>query len=78
MPTVILNEHEIAVLNEPIAGQGGFQTLLARFRDEVQPNGELGLSDADVGTIRRYRREYGGRGMAGASRQNLRPHTWTL
>ena len=62
MPTVILNEDEIAALNEPIAGQGGFQTLLGRFRDEVQSNGRLDLSDADVETIRRYRRGYGGGG----------------
>ena len=62
MPTVLLNEDEMATLNERIAGQGGFQTLLARFREEAQPNGELELSDADVDTIRRYRRKYGGGG----------------
>ena len=62
MRTVILNDDEIAALNEPIAGQGGFQTLLLRLRNEVQPTGELQLSDADVDTIRRYRREYGGGG----------------
>ena len=62
MPTVILNDDERTALNEPIAGQGGFQTLLLRFRDEVQSTGELQLSDADVDTIRRYRNEYGGGG----------------
>ena len=59
MPTVILNEAERATLNEPSTGQGGFQGLLARFRRELQPTGELELSDGDVNTIRRYRHEYG-------------------
>ncbi len=59
MRTFVLNEDEIAALNEPIAGQGGFQTLLARLRIELGPTGELELRAEDVETIRRYRREYG-------------------
>ena len=62
MPTVILNDDERIALNEPIAGQGGFQALLLRFQDEVQSTGELQLSDADADTIRRYRNEYGAGG----------------
>ena len=61
MPTVQLNVDERAALNEPNEGQGGFQTLFARLRDAVQPNGELELSDADVAEINRHRL-YGGGG----------------
>ena len=62
MPTLILNDDEIAALNEPIAGQGGFQTLLARLQNELRPTGELELSDEDIETIRYYRCEYGAGG----------------
>jgi len=59
VPTINLNADERAALNEPLAGQGGFQTLLKRLRSAVQPNGELELTDSDVATIRQYRTEYG-------------------
>ena len=62
MPTVILNDDERAALSDPITGLGGFQTLLTRFRNELRPNGELDVSDNDIETIRRYRREYGAGG----------------
>ena len=62
MPTINLNSDETAALNEPLAGQGGFQTLLTRLRDALQPTGELDLTPADVDTIRQYRTDYGGGG----------------
>ena len=62
MPTITLNEDERTALNEPIEGQGGFQTLLTRLQNGLQPTGELELSDEDVDTIRRYRHEYGAGG----------------
>ena len=62
MPTVTLNQDETTALNEPVAGQGGFQTLLARLREELQPTGELDVGDEYVKKIRRYRRKYGGGG----------------
>ena len=62
VPTINLSPEERAALNEPVAGQGGFQTLLARLRDAVQPTGDLELTDGDVDTIRQYRTDYGGGG----------------
>lgn len=62
MPTIMLNADERTALNEPVEGQGGFQTLLTRLQSRLQPTGELELCDEDVETIRRYRREYGGGG----------------
>ncbi|MYN64030.1 MAG: aspartyl-tRNA synthetase [Acidobacteria bacterium] len=62
MPTITLNADERAALNDPLTGQGGFQTLLERLHAAVQPNGELELTDADVATIRQYRTEYGSGG----------------
>ena len=62
MPTINLNPEERAALNEPVAGQGGFQTLLARLRDAAQPTGELQLTAADIDTIRQYRTDYVGGG----------------
>ena len=62
MPTVTLNADERTALNEPLAGQGGFQSLIARLRNNLRATGELELTAADVNTIRRYRTNYGGGG----------------
>ena len=62
MPTVTLNADERTALNEPLAGQGGFQSLIARLRNNLRPTGELELTAADVNTIRGYRTNYGGGG----------------
>ena len=62
VPTITLNADERAALNEPLAGEGGFQPLLRRLRAALQPNGELELTDVDVATIRQYRTEYGAGG----------------
>lgn len=59
MPIITLNQDEVALLNEPITGRGGFQSLLATFRQKVQPGGELELTDEEIAKIRQYRNEYG-------------------
>lgn len=49
-------------LNDPVTGQGGFQTLIRRLRAAVKPEGKLTVSEEDIDLIRRYRNEYGGGG----------------
>lgn len=62
MPTVTLNADERTALNEPLAGQGGFQDFIAKLRNNLRPTGELELTEADVNKIRDYRTKYGGGG----------------
>jgi len=49
--TFELNAAEQAVLNAPIVGQGGFQTLGRRLQGELKPDGSILIVDADLGAI---------------------------
>lgn len=60
MPVFRLNRDEMAELDIRLAGDGGFQTLLRRLQVNLdRETGEITLSDADVGRIKRYIVGYG-------------------
>jgi hypothetical protein len=52
--TLTLLPAEITVLNRPVNGQGGFQTLFRTLQARVQANGTIDLTDAQVGRIVRH------------------------
>ena len=66
MPWVVLNDAEIALLDEQdrsTAKDGGFQNMLVGFQSRLRRGtSELKLSDDDVDRIARYAFEYGNGG----------------
>ncbi len=46
---------EVAAVNIPAVGQGGFQTLIRSLQKQLDPaTGEMDLTDAQVGKLVRY------------------------
>ena len=60
MPQFTLNREEMAQLDVPVAGDGGFQALLRRLQLDLNTEtGEICVSDTDVARISRYCTQYG-------------------
>ena len=60
MPRFTLNEKEMAELDVPVNGTGGFQDLMRRLQLDLNTEtGEIDVSDADVERISRYCTQYG-------------------
>jgi hypothetical protein len=49
-----LEPAELAILNGPWAGGGGFQGLAPKLQIKASPTGDLHLSDEEVGAIVRH------------------------
>ena len=55
MPVLFsLTSSEVAELQRPINGQGGFQTLFRALQARLQANGDIVLTDAQLGAIVRH------------------------
>lgn len=56
MPTTTfnLNPAEQAALNRPLNGQGGFQSFGRSLQRALQPNGQIDLTDAQLGRVIRH------------------------
>jgi hypothetical protein len=52
--TINLESSELAILNGPWAGAGGFQGLAPRLQSKTSPEGELHLGDEEIGAIVRH------------------------
>lgn len=62
--TVWLTKEEIAVLDRPTKGKGGFQGLINGFKDRLdRKTGELHLSADDMKKIKSYASEFGDGGF---------------
>jgi hypothetical protein len=60
---ITLNPQEMAVLQRPVSGQGGYQTLLRGLRRKLdRHSGNLRLSHHDLERIPRYAFDYGNGG----------------
>ena len=60
MPEFILNEEEIAELNKPVRGIGGYEALLRRLHEGLnQETGAIQVSERDTDRIRQYCADYG-------------------
>lgn len=58
-----LNDDEVAALQQPINGQGGFQSLLHRLVSNLDVvTGRLVLTDIDLEQLPRYAFDYGNGG----------------
>jgi hypothetical protein len=54
-----LNADELAELERPVNGSGGFQSLLRRLQSQVnRATSEIRLSDTDIGDIANYAYDY--------------------
>ena len=63
MPTFTLNTTEKAELDTIAVGDGGFQTLIRRLQDSLNPGtGEIHVSTEDVARLRAYCNNYGAGG----------------
>jgi hypothetical protein len=59
MPIFELNKGEVAELDRPVAGVGGFQTFLRRLQKQVNhATGEIKLTDDDLTNIVHYAFDY--------------------
>ncbi len=62
--SVKLTDGEVDELNLPVVGEGGFQSLLLRLQEKLDPTtNELELDDGDLEAIPRYAFDYGGGGF---------------
>lgn len=72
---VTLTAAEAEEISIIVNGSGGLQSLIRTLQQLLQPNGEIQLTDAQVGRIIRYM-GYGPGGMEGRlQRAFLRPFT---
>lgn len=63
MRTMFLTNVEIKILDRPIGGNGGFQSLLRRWSRRIdRTTGRLDLSDCELEQIPRYAFDYGNNG----------------
>jgi len=53
-----LNDRELARIQQPVKGRGGFQTLLRRIQKNINGN-TLDASVSDIEKLVRYSFEYG-------------------
>lgn len=52
--TLSLTPDEVAILNRPVNGEGGFQTLFRALQARADPIGGIDLTDAQIGRIVRH------------------------
>lgn len=66
-----LNPAEVAELNKPVNGQGGYQTLFQKLQPLIKRNGSITLDDETLGRIIRMC-AYGSGGFQGRLRAAFR------
>ncbi|NJM50484.1 MAG: aspartyl-tRNA synthetase [Sphingomonadales bacterium] len=72
---IILNQNEESNLFKEVNGQGGFQSLLSRLRQQYnRQTRELRLTDQDFERIPRYAFDYGNGGFEGRLRSIFEQH----
>ncbi len=54
-----LSPAQIAVIQKPVRGKGGFQVLLRRLQRQISSQGVLTATDQDVEKLLRYAFTYG-------------------
>jgi hypothetical protein len=54
-----LSSSEVRRYRKPVAGKGGFQTLLRRIAKSINPDGILDVSQADLEKLLRHSFAYG-------------------
>jgi hypothetical protein len=55
---IMLTDEQVAILKQPVNGQGGFQDLLRSIGERIERN-QLALAREEVSRIGRYASDYG-------------------
>jgi hypothetical protein len=59
MPFYELSENEVAVLNRPVVGRGGFQSFLTLLQSSVNEDGRIFISATKIPRLLAYSQEMG-------------------
>ena len=59
MIKIKLSPGEIELLNKPVRGEGGMESLLLQLQRKLKLDGSIELSQAEIERITRYCLEYG-------------------
>ena len=63
MVKVKLSPGEIELLNKPVRGEGGRESLLLQLQGKLTKDGSIEISQTEIERITRYCLEYGGGGF---------------